>query len=247
MVNSRVSEASPPLHGPAAVLWDMDGTLVDTEPYWMAAETPMVESFGGTWTHEQALQLVGLGLEDSARIFQDAGVRMGVTAIVDFLTDEVMAQLRTEGVPFRPGARALLADLRAAGIRTGLVTMSMGRMAHAVVDLIGFDAFDVVVAGDDATRPKPFPDPYLQACELLGVHPAETVSIEDSPNGLRSAVAAGTVALGVPHFIPLEGAGARGLWPTLEGRTAADIRAFHAEHADRVRAQAGPDPRRSTP
>ena len=103
----------------------MDGTLVDTEPYWMAAETPLVESFGGTWSHEQGLRLVGLGLEDSARIFQDAGVRMGVHDIVDHLTDDVMRQLASKGVPFRPGARELLADLRTAGIRTGLVTMSL--------------------------------------------------------------------------------------------------------------------------
>ena len=151
----------------SAVLWDMDGTLVDTEPYWMAAETPLVERFGGTWSHEQALALVGLGLEDSARIFQNAGVRMSVDAIIDHLTDDVMRQLGETGVPFRPGARELLASLRAAGIKTGLVTMSMRRMARTVVDLIDFEAFDVVVAGDDATRPKPFPDAYLQACGQL--------------------------------------------------------------------------------
>jgi HAD superfamily hydrolase (TIGR01509 family) len=208
----------------------MDGTLVDTEPYWIAAETSLIESFGGTWTHEQALGLVGLGLEDGARIFQGAGVRMGVTEIVDYLTDSVMEQLRTRGVPFRPGARELLHDVRAAGLRTALVTMSLGRMASSVTELIDGEAFDVVIAGDDAHRPKPFPDPYLQACELLGVHPGETVAIEDSPNGLRSAVAADTVALGVPNIVSLEGVGARGLWPTLEGRTAADLHAFHLEH-----------------
>lgn len=208
----------------------MDGTLVDTEPYWMAAETPLVESFGGTWSHEQALALVGLGLEDSARIFQDAGVRMGVHDIIDHLTDDVMRRLETTGVPFRPGARELLADLRAAGIKTGLVTMSMRRMADTVVDLIEFDAFDVVIAGDDSTRPKPFPDPYLQACEALGVTPAEVVAIEDSPNGLRSAVASGAAVIGVPLMVSLAGAGAHVLWPTLEGRTTADVEAFHAAH-----------------
>jgi len=186
----------------------MDGTLVDTEPYWMAAETPLVESFGGTWSHEQALGLVGLGLEDSARIFQDAGVRMGVHDIIDRLTDDVMRQLAETGVPFRPGARELLADLREAGIKTALVTMSMRRMADTVVDLIDFQAFDVVIAGDDSTRPKPFPDPYLQACEALGVTPSETVAIEDSPNGLRSAVASGAAVIGVPLMVSIAGAGA---------------------------------------
>lgn len=214
----------------SAVLWDMDGTLVDTEPYWMAAETPLVERFGGTWTHEQALGLVGLGLEDSARIFQEAGVRMSIDGIIDHLTDDVMRQLSVTGVPFRPGARELLASLRDAGIKTALVTMSMRRMATTVVDLIDFDAFDVIIAGDDATRPKPFPDPYLQACEALGVTPDQTVAIEDSPNGLRSAVASGASVIGVPLMVSIAGAGAHAVWPSLEGRSADDVVAFHAAH-----------------
>ena len=220
----------------AAVLWDMDGTLVDTEPYWMAAETPLIESFGGSWSHEQALGLVGMGLEDSARILQDAGVRMSTDAIIDHLTGEVMRQLSETGIPFRPGARELLASLRAAGIKTGLVTMSMRRMAQTVVDLIDFEAFDVIIAGDDATRPKPFPDPYLQACELLGVAPEATVAIEDSPNGLRSAVASGASVIGVPLMVSLTGAGAHTLWETLDGRTADDVVDFHQNHRARVRA-----------
>ena len=208
----------------------MDGTLVDTEPYWMAAEGPLVASYGGTWSHEQALQLVGLGLEDSARIFQAAGVRMSVPEIIDRLTDDVMTALAHDGVPFRPGARELLQSLREAGIKTGLVTMSMRRMATTVVDLIDFDAFDVIIAGDDSTRPKPFPDPYLQACEALGVTPDQVVAIEDSPNGLRSAVASGAAVIGVPLMVSLAGAGAHTLWPTLDGRSADDVAGFHAEH-----------------
>ncbi len=211
----------------------MDGTLVDTEPFWMAAETPLVESFGGSWSHEQGLRLVGLGLEDSARIFQEAGVRMGITDIVDHLTDDVMEQLSVKGVPFRPGARELLESLRDAGIPTALVTMSLRRMAQSVVDLIDFDAFDVVIAGDDATRPKPFPDPYLQACEALGVDPAHTVAIEDSPNGLRSAVASGAAVIGVPLMVSIDGAGAHAVWPTLEGRSAADVAEVHRTHVER--------------
>ncbi|MFE1644992.1 HAD family hydrolase [Microbacterium sp. P01] len=222
---------------PAAVLWDMDGTLVDTEPYWMAAEKPLVESFGGTWSHEQALTLVGRGLEDSARILQDAGVRMNEQAIIDRLTDDVMGRFGIDGVPFRPGARELLVHLRERGIKTALVTMSLRRMAQTVVDLIDFPAFDLVVAGDDVTRPKPHPDPYLQACASLGVDPVDTVAIEDSPNGLRSAIAAGGSVIGVPLMVSLAGVGAHVLWPTLEGKTADDVAEFH-EHrrAQRQRA-----------
>ncbi|MDT3331521.1 MULTISPECIES: HAD family hydrolase [Microbacterium] len=221
---------------PAAVLWDMDGTLVDTEPYWMAAETPLVERFGGTWTHDDGLGMVGLGLEDAARILQGAGVRMEVDEIVAHLTEEVMRQLREEGVPFRPGARELLRDLRDAGIPTALVTMSMSRMARVITDLIDFDAFDVVIGGDDVARPKPHPDPYLQACEALGVDPADTVAFEDSITGTRSAIAAGTATVGIPHMVPLDEVGAHVLWPTLEGRTVADVADLLAQVRQGVRA-----------
>jgi HAD superfamily hydrolase (TIGR01509 family) len=208
---------------PRAVLWDMDGTVVDTEPYWMAAETRLVESFGGTWTHEDALQLVGSGLIDSAIILQNAGVRMEAEAIVAHLTDEVQNLLRTEGVPFRPGARELLLDLKKAGVTTALVTMSLRRMALSVVDLIDFPAFDLVVAGDDVDNPKPHPEPYLQAAALLDIDIAEAIVIEDSPTGVRAGIASGAVTLGVPHIVPLDDLGAHELWPTLDGRTAADL------------------------
>ncbi|MFJ4038743.1 HAD family hydrolase [Microbacterium sp. NPDC090007] len=215
---------------PAAVLWDMDGTLVDTEPYWMAAEVPLVERFGGTWSHEQALGMVGLALEDSARLLQNAGVPWGVDEIIAHLTDEVLRQLASTGVPFRPGARELLADLRSHGVKTALVTMSMRRMALSIADLIDFPAFDLVVAGDDVDKPKPHPDPYLQAARELGVDIRDTVAIEDSPNGLRSALSSGAVSLGVPLMVSLDGVGAHALWPSLEGRTTADLRALHAAH-----------------
>ena len=214
----------------------MDGTLVDTEPYWIAAEAPLVQEYGGSWTHEDALQLVGLGLDSSARILQEAGVRLSVDEIIATLTARVVAMCEEKGVPFRPGALELLRDLRAAGIRTGLVTMSMRPMALSILDLIEFEAFDVVVAGDDARRPKPFPDPYLQAADALGIDIADAVAIEDSPNGLRSAIASGAVALAVPNILPLDGLGAAAVWPTLEGRGAVDIAALHAAHAPALEA-----------
>lgn len=213
---------------PSAVLWDMDGTLVDTEPYWMEAETALVTSYGGTWSHEEAMELVGKGLLDSAGILQAAGVDMEAEAIVQHLTDEVAEKLRTQGVPFRPGARELLADLRAAGIPTALVTMSLRRMAERVVELIDFDAFDLIVAGDEVTHAKPHPAPYLRAAELLEIDIADAVALEDSVTGLSSAVASGARTIGVPHLVPLDGLGAHELWPTLAGRTADDVVGFHA-------------------
>ncbi len=213
---------------PAAVLWDMDGTLVDTEPYWISAETALIESHGGSWTHEEAMQLVGQGLWHSARVLQAKGVPMTEDEIIDHLTDRVLDQLVEKGVPWRPGARELLTELREARVPTALVTMSIGRMAHHVAQQVGFDGFDVVVSGDDVTHAKPHPEPYLRGATLLGVDPARCVAIEDSPPGVASAAAAGMVAIGVPFLLDLSEAPARALWPTLEGRTVADLSALVA-------------------
>ena len=153
LASASAPPVSPPL--PAAVLWDMDGTLVDTEGYWMDAETALVESFGGSWTHEQALTLVGSGLDRSGEILQDAGVRMTVPDIVAHLTRVVSERLATDGNPFRPGAVELLRALRAQGVRTALVTMSLRDMALIRQTALEFDTLkpEAVIA-----RLKPIVD-----------------------------------------------------------------------------------------
>lgn len=213
-----------------AVLWDMDGTLVDTEPYWMRSESELVAAYGGTWTLEDALGAVGNGLDTTGLLLQKAGVDLSVDDIVNTLTDMVTDKLSTEGVPFRPGARELLAELKAEGIKTALVTMSLRRMAEQAVNQIDFDAFDIIFAGDQVTRPKPFPDPYLMACESLGVTPNQCVALEDSPNGVASSVAAGVPTLGIPHVVSLAGTGANETIPTLAGFAVADLISFHERH-----------------
>ncbi len=207
---------------PAAVLWDMDGTLVDTEPYWLSAEADLVGSFGGNWTQEDGLTLVGSGLWHSAAVLQGRGVELSADEIVQHLTDRVLDQIRVS-VPWRPGAHELLAAVREAGIPTALVTMSIRRMAEHVVSTIPFDAFDHIVAGDDVTHSKPHPEPYLRGAELIGVDPAMCMAIEDSTTGLASAVASGAVSIGVPLHSPLEHGLGYTIWPSLEGKTFADL------------------------
>lgn len=228
--------AAPDVRLPDAVLWDMDGTLVDTEPLWMAAETALVESFGGTWTHEQALGLVGSGLETGAAILQNAGVRMAIPEIVDHLSSQVMRDLAAQGPTLRPGALELLTALRGAGVRCAVVTMSLRRMAELIVSALPGAPFELIVSGDEATRPKPFPDAYLQACAALDIDPARAVAIEDSPTGVRAAVAAGVTTIGVPLLVSLVGAGAHQLWPTLESRTPTDIAEVHSARGAKGRA-----------
>jgi HAD superfamily hydrolase (TIGR01509 family) len=201
----------------------MDGTLVDTEPYWMSSQVDLVASFGAEWTHDDGLTLVGSGLWHSARVLQARGVTMTEDEIIDHLTDRVLEQLGEFGIPWRPGAHELLAELRELGVATALVTMSISRMAHHVADRLGFLGFDVVVSGDDVTHAKPHPEPYLTAAQLLGVEIAQCLAIEDSEPGVASASASGAVTIGVPFMVPLSPSADYTLWPTLAGRTAADL------------------------
>jgi len=210
---------------PAAVLWDMDGTLVDTEPHWMRAETALVESYGGVWTEADGLTLVGNGLWDSAAILQARGVELEANEIVMWLTNRVQEEVHN-GVEWRPGAQSLLRELRAQGIPTALVTSSLRLLAEGVVATMDFLAFDYIVAGDDVSQNKPHPEPYLKAATLLGVDIADCIAIEDSLPGVASAVASGARAIGVPLHSPLiEDAGYE-IWPTLAGRTVADLSAL---------------------
>jgi beta-phosphoglucomutase-like phosphatase (HAD superfamily) len=109
--------------------------------------------------------------------------------------------------------------------------MSAQGMAEQVVAGIPFPAFDALITGDRVARPKPFPDAYLDAARVLDVAPGDCVAIEDSMNGLASAVAAGTVAIGVPHMIPLPASEEHTLWPTLQGRRFADLVDLFQERA----------------
>ena len=186
---------------PAAVLWDMDGTLIDTEPYWLEAEHLLVEQHGGTWSDEHALALVGHDLMDSARYIREHGpVPMEPEAIVDVLLKHVVAHL-ARSVPWRPGARELLAELRGAGVPCALVTMSWTSLAETFLASVPPDTFDVVVTGDRVSRGKPHADPYLQAVQLLEVDADRCVAVEDSPTGAASATAAGVPTLVVPHIV----------------------------------------------
>ncbi|HEY0258579.1 MAG TPA: HAD family hydrolase [Lacisediminihabitans sp.] len=212
---------------PAAVLWDMDGTLIDSEPYWMSSETELVESFGGVWRHEDAVTLVGAGLLHSAAVLRGRGVDLSDQEIIQRLTDRVLEQIEA-AVPWRPGARKLLAELGEAGIPTALVTMSIRRMADSINAALPAGSFTRIVAGDEVTHAKPHPAAYLRAAELLGVEASRCIAIEDSTTGLASAVASGAVCIGVPLHVPLEDSLGYTIWPTLEGRTVDDLGRLYA-------------------
>jgi HAD superfamily hydrolase (TIGR01509 family) len=203
-----------------AVLFDMDGTLVDTEPYWIAAEYALVESFGGKWNDSHAHALVGNALIDSAIYIREHGsVDLEPPVIVERLIDDVVRS--SEGaVPWRPGARELLAELSERGVPCALVTMSYARLAETMIDQLPPGTFAAVVTGDQVNDGKPHPEAYLTAMQRLGVSAAYSVAIEDSPTGVASAEAAGCIVLAVPHHVPIGAAPGRVLVDSL---TALDV------------------------
>lgn len=209
-----------------AVLWDLDGTLVDTEPSWIAAEYRLVESFGGTWSDEHAHALVGNALPVSAAYIREhGGVDLPLDDIVQRLLIEVVADARVQ-TSWRPGVQRLLADLRQAGVPCAMVTMSYQSLAYAVTDQLPTGTFSAVVTGDQVTHGKPDPEAYLRAAELLGVEPGACVAIEDSPTGVASAEAAGCTVIAVPNQVPIPPAPTRTIIADLSTVTVADLAAL---------------------
>ena len=204
---------------PAAVLWDLDGTLIDTEPYWMECEHELVRSFGGVWTDDDAMSIVGFDLLNAAAVIKRrAGLPIEPQQIVDHLAAAVLARIRRH-VPWRPGARELLESLNAAGVPCAMVTMSWQDIANEVLLHLPPRTFQAVITGDMVANGKPHPEPYRRAAAALGVDPVSCVAIEDSPTGARSAEAAGCVVVAVPNHVPIDPAPGRVLRRTLVGLT----------------------------
>src|SRR5436190_4071639 len=150
------------MSGLQAVLFDMDGTLCDTEPAWMACETRMAASVGATWTVEDGLALVGNNLVDSGRLLKERfGLAETPEQIVEQLVNEVIDEVKRSGVEWRPGALELVRTLNDAGIPVALVTMSYRRFAQPIVDQMPYGVFDAIVTGDEVNRGKPHPEAYV--------------------------------------------------------------------------------------
>lgn len=209
----------------AAVLWDLDGTIVDTEPLWMAAEHALAAEHGKIWTEEDGLALVGNSLLGSGHYIREKlELEMSAEDVVDYLVEQLASAL-SEHIEWRPGARELIGALDAAGVPQALVTMSYTSIAEPVAASLPFKA---VVTGDIVSRPKPHADPYLLAAELLGVDAQECLAIEDSGTGATSANAAGCDVLVVPHFVNVPEAEKRVQVPTLEGMGIEELAALFA-------------------
>jgi len=190
---------------PTAVMWDMDGTLTDTEPLWLEAELRLAQRYRAQWAHEDALAVVGTPLINTARRLHERGVALPPERIVRVMAQEVASRIdhaAAGGVaPWHRGAIELATEVAAAGIPQALVTSSPIEVAAAVARAAG--VFAVVVSGDDVSQPKPDPAPYRQAAADLGVRPRDTVVLEDSPSGIAAGRAVGACVIAVETALPV--------------------------------------------
>ena len=192
----RPMEASQP----AAVVFDNDGLLLDTESVWTRAEQDLFERRGVEFTAEHKRELVGTSAEIAGGILERRLAEPGRSAeLIEELNELVVAELE-HGVEAMVGARELLHALKGRGTPIGLVSNSPLRFVRRSLEIVGFtDRFDVVLSAHEVAEPKPAPDPYLEACRRLGVEPGPSVvALEDSPTGVAAARAAGLTVIGIP-------------------------------------------------
>jgi HAD superfamily hydrolase (TIGR01509 family) len=199
----------------------MDGTLIDSEPFWFAGEHALAARFGAPWTDADAHAQIGADLTVTAGSLRAAGVDLPLTEIIDTLVAQVAAQVRAEA-PWNADARGLLERVVNAGIPCALVTMSYTRLAQAFLATAP-EVFSVVVTGDRVTHGKPHPEPYLTAAAELGVAPERCVAIEDSPTGVSSAIAAGVRTIGVERILPIPPRAGLARVRTLDGIDVSDL------------------------
>lgn len=189
---------------PAAVLFDMDGTLFDSEKLWDVGLEELAHHLGGELSQTARTTMIGAPLAMSMEILHaDLGrTDLDVETSGAWLEDHMRELFRTSLV-WRPGAHELLAAVRSASIPTALVTATRRNLVDVALDTLGRENFDAIVCGDEVAHSKPHPEPYLRAAELLGLNPGDCVAIEDSVNGTASAEAAGCPVLVVPSEAPV--------------------------------------------
>ena len=210
--------------GLAAVLFDMDGLLVDTEPLWLETETAVMARLGAPWTPQDQQALLGGSMERTVSYLLGRATRpVPPQTVARWMLDGMLDRARDGRVVVRPGARELVAEVAAAGLPYALVTSSQRRFADAVLAATGM-TFPVIVCGEDVTATKPDPEPYLLAAKLLDADPARCVVLEDSPNGVASAAAAGCRVLAIPSLLPIPPAPGRVVVGSLREVTLATLR-----------------------
>jgi HAD superfamily hydrolase (TIGR01509 family) len=207
----------------AAVTFDMDGLLVDSEPLWFLAESAVMARLGADWGPTDQHALVGGSLGSTVEyLIAKAAKPADPAAVGRWLIETMVDLVSTRPLIVLPGAADLVGEVQAAGLPHALVTSSVPAVADAVLGRLDV-RFDVVITAADVTHTKPDPEGYLLAAAKLGVDPRRCIALEDSPNGVAAAEAAGFRAVAVPSVVPVPGRPGRVVLATLAGVTLAEL------------------------
>jgi HAD superfamily hydrolase (TIGR01509 family) len=183
-----------------AIFFDMDGTLVDTEPYWLIAETSLMAEFGHEWSLEDQKHCLGGPLPRVGAYMFDLAKSESPEFFVRELVQRVESQFLT-GLHFMPGARELMDEIYAAGIPMGLVSASPRNLVDATLRSLDHDYFVISISSNEVRESKPNPESYLKAAAALGVEIRDSLILEDSRPGIAAAQASGALVLAIPHLV----------------------------------------------
>lgn len=212
---------------PAAVLWDFDGTLMDTEPLWRAAEEEVARGLGGELPAGfHAAHVGGRVIDCAADLRAVFSASASAEAIAEELWARCLRRLGEGPIPWQAGAQELVTELHAAGVPQAVVSSSRRDYLDVVLSRLDAGLFAAVISGDDVARHKPDPEPYLTAARALGVRPAECVVVEDSVPGVGSARGAGCAVVVVPTAGEFTSRGRLAVRPSLVGLGLADLAAL---------------------
>ena len=220
----------------AAVLFDLDGTLVDSERLWSDSMDRVAAQLGGALSPASRDRTVGQSVPLAVGIMlEDIGASESVESTVELLLT-ITGEIFAEELLWQPGAEELIDAIRAAGLMTALVTNSPRSLVDVALRMLGNHRFDITICGDEVVRVKPDPYPYLRATELLGLTAEAVLAVEDSPSGTQAAVDAQIPVLVVPSLVAVPEGPGRIFASSLLGATVDELRPIHCEFARSRRA-----------
>ena len=218
----------------SAILFDMDGTLIDSEPLWLKAEIEVMAELGCHWDEQDQINCLGGPAERTERYMQERSQNIKPYGYFINRLHEVMRARITNELDLIPNALSLLKECKDSGIKTALVTASSRDLMTIVLKRFPPGTFDVVVSGDDVEKSKPDPAPYLLAAKQLSVDISKCLVLEDSLTGVQSGLSSGAKVIGIPHLVQMSEHPNLRVISSLDEITLSDILGWYPYLANKV-------------
>ena len=219
----------------SAILFDMDGTLIDSEPLWLKTEIEVMAEVGCHWDEQDQINCLGGPAERTERYMQERSQNIKPYGYFINRLHEVMRARITNELDLIPNALSLLKECKDAGIKTALVTASSRDLMTIVLKRFPPGTFDVVVSGDDVEKSKPDPAPYLLAAKQLSVDILKCLVLEDSLTGVQSGLSSGAKVIGIPHLVQMSEHPNLRVISSLDEITLSDILGWYPYLANKVK------------